>query len=114
MRKDATSVSDHEHRPHCLPFPPLTANFHCQINDGLERFQRHTGFELTEISSGESPQVLVQPDKTDGIQHVGFETAVHDDDAVAGRQELLRHAAEQGLGQTFDHRYIGAVQWQHE
>ena len=48
---------------------------------GLERVERHAGFQLPQIVDGKPPQVLVEIDDADRVDRVDFKAAVERHDA---------------------------------
>ena len=110
MLQDLARVADDEHGADRLAFAAFAADFDGQVDDGLERFERHAGFELPQVAGGEPAQVFVELDEADRVDRIGLEAAIDHDHAGAGGEEFAGHAGEQGLRQLLEDRRIGHVQ----
>ena len=79
-------VADHEQRAHRLALAPVAADLDGQVDDDLQRIERHAGFQLPQVAAGEPVEVLVQVDDAQRIDRIGVEAAVEGDHAGAGGQ----------------------------
>ena len=110
MVQHLAGVADDEHRADRLSLAAFAADLDGQVDHGLERLQRHAGFELPQVAGGQPAEVLVELDEADRVDRIDLEAAIDDDDAGPGCEDFAGHAGQQGLGQLLDDRRIGHVQ----
>ena len=90
-------VADHEQRPDRLALAALPADLDGEIDNQLERLERHLRLEVSEVAAGELTKVLLEPQQAHRVDRARLEPAIDGHHLRVGSDDLGGDALQQGL-----------------
>src|SRR5439155_21110720 len=94
--QDMARVADDDQGADRLSLSSFPADLDGDVHNRLERLEGDRSLQGPQVARRESLEVLAQPDDAEGVQRLGLEARVHNDDPGAGLELIVGDGLDQG------------------